>query len=77
MRDTDCGVLFSQQLAKGLVDKCLGFSVEGTCSFVENKNVRLLDERTSNSDALLLATRELCATGTDMGFEAIRLRMLA
>jgi hypothetical protein len=43
----------------------LGLSIESRGSFVEEKNLRLTDQGSSDSDSLLLATGKLDSTLTD------------
>lgn len=77
MRNADCCVVFSQQLAQSLVDQRFGLGVKSTRSFVQDKNVGLLNKCTCNGNTLLLATRELGATCTDVSFETIRLHSVS
>ena len=59
-------------LVNGLLDLSLVDLVEGACGLVKNEHVGLLEEGTSKSDSLLLASRELSTTSTDIGIDAIR-----
>ena len=43
------------------MDLTLVSLIEGTCSLIKEKDLWLLDERSSDSDSLLLAARELIA----------------
>lgn len=56
MRNADCRVLLLQKLTQRLVDQSFGFGVQSASSFVEDENVRLLDESARDGYALLLAT---------------------
>lgn len=63
----------AQQRAESLVDERLGFGVECGRGFVENQDVGVLEERTGDGDALLLATGELGAACADGCFETVGL----
>lgn len=73
MSDADSGVVLLQQFAQGLIDKGFRLGIKSTGRFVEDQNIGRLDQRSRNSDSLFLATRELSASGADMGLETVRL----
>jgi hypothetical protein len=66
MSDADGGVVIEKKLAQCLVDKRFRLSVQSARCFVKNENVGLFDKRSCNGDALLLSTRELSTSCTDM-----------
>lgn len=51
---------FPVQLFEQLDDACPCRTVEVPCRFVREKDTRVIDEGTGDSDALLLSTRKLC-----------------
>ena len=55
------------------VDESFGFGVQSGGGFVEDQDVRVFDEGAGDSDALLLAARELGAAGADIGVDAFGL----
>jgi hypothetical protein len=60
-----------------LVDEGFRLGVESTRRFVENKNIRFLDQCSCDGDTLLLASRELCTSGASVCLKAVGLYSLA
>lgn len=58
LRDDECGSVFTQSL-EALLNHVLSISINGTCSFIEENDLWLLQHGTSNGNTLLLATRQL------------------
>ena len=56
------------QLVQGLLHLVLGLSIQSGGGLVEQKNLRLADQSTSNGDALLLATGEFDSSLADSSF---------
>ena len=54
------------------LDRFFRLGIQRRCRFIEDQDRRILQERTSNSDSLLLATRQFKASLTDPGFVSIR-----
>lgn len=77
MCNADSGVVLLEQLAQSLVDKCLGLRVQSTCRLIKDEDVRLLDKGSRDGNALLLPTRELRASRTNVCFETVRLRFVS
>lgn len=73
MGNADSSVVTAQKCGESTIDKGFGLCVEGGGSFIENENVWVLDQRTGNGNALLLATRELRTTRAYSCIESIRL----
>src|ERR1700754_2959174 len=70
VRDDDHGPA-ARHLRHVLLHDALAFIVERTRRLVENENAGIRDERTSNSDALTLSTRQGATTLADDGVVAL------
>jgi hypothetical protein len=73
MRNANRRIVVQEKLAQSLIYKGLGLCVESACCLIEDENVGLLDQCSCNGNALLLSTRKLSATSTDMCLKTIRL----
>lgn len=51
-----------EEFVEGLLDLLLGFAIQGRRGFIEDQQLRLLDESSSNRHSLLLAARQLGAS---------------
>ena len=72
MRDHDHRLLLLlQESVQSLLDLVFAFSIECTGGLIEKQDARLADEGASDSDSLLLATREAHATLTHFGIHTI------
>ena len=71
MGDEDDGAAFERNGAVGN-EGMLAFEVVHRGGFVEQQDRRVLDQRTGDRDALLLAARQLEPAFADLGFEAVR-----
>lgn len=72
MSDGDCGNRADSvlEVMDGLLDFSLVLLVKRASSFVEDKDLRLLDDSTGHGDPLLLASGQLATVRTDLGFQA-------
>jgi hypothetical protein len=73
VRDANGRVVATQQRCERLVDERLRFGVERGCRLVEDEDIRRLEQRTRDGDALLLPARELGAARADLRVEAVGL----
>lgn len=55
-----------------MLDLKLALGVEGTGSLIEEEDARLANEGASDSNPLLLATRQSCTSFTDNSLETMR-----
>jgi hypothetical protein len=77
MSDADGRIVLLEKFVQSLVNKRLRFGVQCARCFVENEDVRLLDQRACNSNTLFLTAAKLCASRTSVGLKTIRLCLLA
>mmetsp|Transcript_10713 Transcript_10713/g.25406 ORF Transcript_10713/g.25406 Transcript_10713/m.25406 type:complete len:247 (-) Transcript_10713:3271-4011(-) len=69
MGDDDCGAAL-HELLKGIGHELLALRVESAGGLVQEKHRRVLQDSPGNSNALLLAAREVCATLSHERFES-------
>ena len=74
MGDADRRVVAPEEGCQCAVNQRLRLCVESGRRFVQNENVRILDESTGNSDALLLPARQLGASCAYLGVKTVWLR---
>ena len=63
---SDFTAKFGLHLVNSFLHFCFIGFIKGTGCFIENEHLRLLDESASKSKALLLATRELATTSSNV-----------
>jgi len=66
----DDGGFADRSIVDAFPDLSLILGVEARCRLVEDEDLRILDERASDADALALAARELEAALADDSFQA-------
>lgn len=66
-------VVAAEKSSKCAIYEGLRFRIEGGRCFVENQDIGILDQSTSNGNALLLSPRELSTPCPDLSIKAIRL----
>ena len=71
MRDGDGGIVPAQQRRQGLVDQRLRLGVQGRGGFVEDQDIRVLDQGARDGDALLLSARQLRAARPDVRVQPV------
>ena len=67
-------IVAAEKRGEGAVHKGFGFCIKCRSCFIENEDVGILDECTSNSNTLLLAARELGTSRTYVRIESVGLK---
>mmetsp|Transcript_41162 Transcript_41162/g.64307 ORF Transcript_41162/g.64307 Transcript_41162/m.64307 type:complete len:368 (-) Transcript_41162:934-2037(-) len=65
----------NHQAIQSLLDKLLALSIQRACSLVKQEDLRILEQGTSNSNALLLSPRKHDSTFTTLSIVTLRQRL--
>ena len=70
MRDRDGGAILGK-LHEGFLDLLFGFRIERSGRFVEDEDLRIVEQRTRNGKSLLFTARKRATLFTDDGVVAV------